>query len=392
VLLGRKSPIAEPLINGKVLGQDSVQTAVYRGKIYWFWGDTNRPAYPLGNFATSGATSDLPGKGGLDPDVGVNLKYFVDEEGFSRKMIPLPEAQGTPVWIDGVLAMKDEAGRERLVTHFIRVKDLGTVLSRGIAVFNDDKGVFEKTIELPVDTPLAPAGHPTTAKVDGVDYVYFPSPYPNIRVRAQWKSLLDVSTYEGYTPLRPGTKYEKGKPDQVERGADGKLVYGWKRGTAPLNADQTRDLINAGQLKVEECPHWLRDMDSTDGAPVLLHNGSFYWNEFRRKWVMIGLQGRGTSFLGEVWYAEADSIEGPWTSARKIVTHDKYSFYNPTQQPFLDKDGGRYIYFEATFANTFSGVTTTTPRYEYNQVMYRLDLASPRLTAPPLKGASEAAR
>lgn len=47
------------------------------------------------------------------------------------------------------------------------------------------------------------------------------------------------------------------------------------------------------------------------------------------------------------------------------------------------KDGGRCIYFEGTYSHTFSGNPVATPRYDYNQVMYRLDLADPRL-APEL--------
>ena len=39
-------------------------------QIHWFWGDTNRPGYPLGNFHVPGATSQLPAAGGLDPGVG----------------------------------------------------------------------------------------------------------------------------------------------------------------------------------------------------------------------------------------------------------------------------------------------------------------------------------
>ncbi len=66
-LLGRPAPIRAPLLNARVLGSDSVVNAVYRGKIYWFWGDTNRPGYPLGNFNVPGATSLLPSEGGLDP-------------------------------------------------------------------------------------------------------------------------------------------------------------------------------------------------------------------------------------------------------------------------------------------------------------------------------------
>lgn len=379
VLLGRKASIEEPLLNGKVVGQDSVQSAVYRGKIYWFWGDTNRPEYPLGHFGTAGATSDLPGKGGLDPSVGVNLKYFVDETGFSRKMVPMPEDEKGPVWIDGLTTLHDESGRERLVAHYARMKDLGTMLARGLLVFNDEKAIFEKLAPVPLDAPLAPAGHALRAKVNGVEYLYFTAPYPNVRVRADWKSFTDLSAYEGFTPLVPGTRVEKGQAPKLERDANGKLVFGWKRNTPPLTSDQQQALIESGAMRADESPQRLIDIETDQ--PVLLHGGSVNWNAYRKKWLMIGLQGRGTSFLGEVWYAESDgpAPEGPWRLARKIVTHDRYSFYNPAQHPFFDSDGGRYVYFEGTFANTFSGTDVPTPRYDYNQVMYRLDLADPRL-------------
>jgi hypothetical protein len=90
VLLGLPAPIHQPLLNGQVAGQDSVVAAMWRGKVRWFWGDTNRLSYPLGLFQVSGATSSLPGQGGLDPSVGVDLDYFVDEKGFSRAMCPFP--------------------------------------------------------------------------------------------------------------------------------------------------------------------------------------------------------------------------------------------------------------------------------------------------------------
>ena len=97
---------------------------------------------------------------------------------------------------------------------------------------------------------------------------------------------------------------------------------------------------------------------------------------------MIAVQNYGTSFLGEVWYAEALTPLGPWTSGVKIVTHDKYSFYNPKQHPYFDEQEGRVIYFEGTYSHTFSGNEHPTPRYDYTQIMYRLDLADERLRLP----------
>jgi hypothetical protein len=38
VLLGRKAPIDEPVLNGRVLGQDSTLNAIYQGTLYWFLG------------------------------------------------------------------------------------------------------------------------------------------------------------------------------------------------------------------------------------------------------------------------------------------------------------------------------------------------------------------
>jgi hypothetical protein len=47
------------------------------------------------------------------------------------------------------------------------------------------------------------------------------------------------------------------------------------------------------------------------------------------------------------------------------------------QHPFLDS--GRHIYLEGTYTNDFSGNQHRTPRYNYNQVLYRLNLDDGKL-------------
>jgi hypothetical protein len=116
---------------------------------------------------------------------------------------------------------------------------------------------------------------------------------------------------------------------------------------------------------------------------IALHAGSIRWNDYRKKWVMIVTEIFGTSVLGEIWYLEADAPEGPWPAAKKIVTHNQYSFYNPVHHAFLDQTAGQFIYFEGTYTSEFSGAPAKTPRYDYNQIMYRLDLADPRLQLKP---------
>lgn len=382
VLLGRTPPIAEPLLNAEVTGQDSVLNALYNGKLYWFWGDTSRLAYGLGNFATSGATSDSPGK--IDPNVGIDLRYFTGPDGFSRKMAPLP-GEGV-VWISGLVVLPDDSGRDRMLAYFQRRRGLGAVLENGLLIFDDAQGQFVKRRDLPIDPPLAPS-FSSSQRVrgdDGVERIVFCAPYPALRVKADLASYLDLSTYEGYTCLKPGARPPVGA-DQLERDADGRLVWGWKPATPPLGPREQAELVKARAMTREESPFRLQDAD--DGRPIELSNASCFWNEYRKKYVMIASEVFGATMLGETWYAEAARPEGPWVHARKIITHankkgDAHDFYNPTQHPFLDRDGGRVIYLEGTYVNTFSGNIHPTPYYEYNQIFYRLDLADPRLTMP----------
>ena len=376
VLVGEKAPILQPLFNGQVTGQDTVEAIPYNHKIYWFWGDTSRASYPLGNFATSGATSALPRQGGLDPAIGIDLTYFVNPEGFCRGMASLPEPG--LVWIDGLMTLRDTEGREMLLARFERLKELGKPLECGLLRFNDTTQKFERIARFNLSNPITPQGHPFHHTVQGTDYLYFPTPYANLRVRATLADIEDQTHYEAYTPLVSNSAYE-GVYSKIERDAVGKPVWGWKRGAAPLSPPQQHALIAAGKMTIGDCPFACQDLDT--GKSVEAHGGSVAWNDYRKRWIMIFVQANGSSYLGEVWYAEAEAPEGPWRTAKKIVTHDRYTFYNPTQHPFFDQNGGRTIYFEGTYTNQFTGnpETPATPRYEYNQMMYRLDLADTRL-------------
>lgn len=378
VMLKDRVPIREPLLNGRVFGQDSVQCALYGKQIYWFWGDTGKPSYPLGNFAASGAVSQLPpqlGGAGLDPAVGVDLKYFVGPDGFSRGMCPI-EGQPGPVWFDGLLTVADAGGRERMLCHFARIKTLGEMYEHGAAVYNDDKEKFKPVNRIALDAPLFMRGIAMRSSAEGGDYWYFCTPFPYIRCRADYNSLIDPSQYEAYTCLQSGERYN---PEHVrlERDASGRLVYGWKRDTSVVLQKEQGELIGKGLMKPEEAAIQLRDADT--GKAVHGHSGSVFWNEYRKRWIMIAQELYGTSFCGEVWYAEAPALTGPWGKARKIITHDDYSFYNVVHHPFFDQEGGRIIYLEGTYTMAFSGTKIPTPRYDYNQIMYRLDLGDPRL-------------
>jgi len=379
VLTGTPVPLKNPVLNGQVMGQDSVFTWIYHGRLFWMWGDTGKPSYPLGNFAMSGAVSDLPGKGGLDPSVGVDLEYYVGEDGFSRKMSPLKEPG--LVWLDGLLTVKDPQGNERMIAKFARLKGLSETLERGLVIFNDQTETFEPLVRGDLDImPYRNTGHAFGVEVDGRPYYYFTSPSPmgaRLRVRAQWDHVIDPNRYEALTAL-------VSNPSNNDRTDLGQSKQAGKWVTfAEIIASQKKSRADVVEALEQEAKD-VRVYDVESGKAITPHNGSVYFNDYRQRWIGILVQQFGeSSFLGEVWYAEADTPVGPWAYVRKIVTHNKYSFYNPKQHPFFDKEGGRVIFFEGTYSFTFSGsLETSTPRYDYNQIMYCLNLDDQRLALP----------
>ncbi|MHC4094726.1 MAG: hypothetical protein ACYSU3_01585 [Planctomycetota bacterium] len=382
VLTGHPVPLKNPVLNGQVTGQDSVYTCLYRGRLFWMWGDTGKPSYPLGHFATAGAVSDLPERGGLDPAIGINLKYYVDENGFSKKMCPLKE-RGM-VWLDGLLTVRDKQGRQRMVARFARMKSLGEAYEHGLVVFNDATQLFEPLMRSVVDfLPYPASGHAFSVNVESRKYYYFATQFPlavRMRVRARWDDVIDANHYEVLTALEPkkstgrrAPRLDIGKPE---------TPYRWIPFAQLTGNDASAKTTNIKALRKEKQDVHLYDIKS--GKKIIPHGGTVYFNTYRRRWVTIFVQHFGeSSLLGEVWYAEADTPVGPWAYARKIATHNKYSFYNPAHHPYFDQDSGRVLFFEGTYSHTFSGpAETATPRYDYNQIMYRLNVDDPRLALP----------
>jgi hypothetical protein len=291
----------------------------------------------------------------------VNLNYFVTPDGSAKQMMPL--SQPGPVWIDGLFTITDDTGQERLLTHYSRRDPnnaLGAQVEHGLAIYNDSQNVFQRHQVYSLAAPLS---------------------YPNVRVKKNWGDVNNPGQWEAFTPFVSGARYNAANPP-IERDSQGKPVFGWKTNTDPMTTEMLEEMVQAGHLNRNESPFRWRDYET--GDPVKLHRASVYWNDYRNSWVMIGTEFFGDSLLGETWFSEAPSPEGPWENAIKVVTHhsgaENYSFYNPKQHPFFDQDGGRYVFFEGTYTESFSGNPTPTPLYDYNQVMYRLDLA----TIPPM--------
>ncbi|MHB1306364.1 MAG: hypothetical protein ACYC23_04710, partial [Limisphaerales bacterium] len=192
------------------------------------------------------------------------------------------------------------------------------------------KVLWSKTAEAP-EPPPRPEGHAVFWKdASGREWVIFGNPFPVLRCPARFEAWQDPATWEVLKP----------------------------QATVPVAGGG--DAIK---------PH--------SGA----HSGSIAWHPWRKRWVTVFMQANGKpSAFGELWYAEADAPTGPWGPAVKVLSHDNYTFYNPRLHPELTPEDSPLLLFEGTYTMMFANRPVPTPRYEYNQLLYRLDLDDPALT------------
>jgi len=313
-----------------VVGCDSIQNVVHRGRLFWIWGDTTLARYPLGIFDATGATTAIQPLATLEPPVRLALEYFVHEKGAPRAVAKLPGPG--PTWLTGVVSLPDRHGTPRLVASFVKVKPPLDVYQQGLCVWNEDTKNFErlrvlwtKSDEAP-NPPAMPEGHAAEWRDErGRTWMLWGNPLPTLRCPATFEAWQDAGTWETLTP----------------------------QATLPAAAD---------------------------GQPVKPHSGSIAWNAWRQRWVTVFMEHFGQpSAFGELWYAEARAPTGPWGRAVKVLSHDNYTFYNPTVHAEFAAADSPVLIFEGTYTMQFAHKPAPTPRYDYNQILYRIDLDDPAL-------------
>ncbi len=313
-----------------IVGCDSVQTAIHRGKLYWAWGDTTLARYPLGIFDTSSATTGLTPFKTFEPPLRPTFHFFTNNQGVPRGVAKMP---GTgPTWVNGYVSLPDKTNAPKLVCTYIKVKPPLEAYETGLCVWDEGrseftplKTVWTKSKESP-NQPVVPDGHPAFWKDEnGKEWVLFGNPLPKLRCPATFEAWQDPSQWQILEPQK-------------------------------------------------EIPA------AIDGKPVVPHTGSIAFNNYRKRWVTVFMQSFGKpSVFGELWYAEANSPTGPWGPAIKILSHDNYTFYNPRLHPELTSEDSPVLLFEGTYTQQFADRPLPTPRYDYNQILYRIDLDDPAL-------------
>lgn len=313
-----------------VLGCDSVQNTIHDGRLFWLWGDTTLARYPLGIFDSTSATSKLRPIADFKPPVRLTLDYFSDEKGKPRGVAKMPGPG--PTWITAYVSLPDKEGREKLAATYLKVRNHLEVYERGLCVWNDQSSNFERLRTVWTYDASAklkskvPEGHPLLwDDGKGKRWLLFGNPFPVLRCPASFEAWQDESSWEVLEP----------------------------------------------QKSLES---------ASDGKPVKPHSGSAAWHPWRKKWVTVFMEAFGKpSAFGELWYAEADTPTGPWGKATKVLSHENYTFYNPRIHSEWFDPKSPILIFEGTYTLQFANRPEPTPRYDYNQILYRLDLDDPRL-------------
>lgn len=308
-----------------ILGCDSVQNVVHEGKLFWGWGDTTLPHYPLGRFHMIGATTSLQPITAFEPPIRLRYNYIIDARRIPRNVAKMPGSG--PTWLNGYVSLPDKSGKHRLGATYSKIKPPLSEYERGLCVWSEADNNFEhlKVVWSKSDAqpkpPQTPHGHPVLwTDSAGVKWAMFGDPFPSLKCPATFEGWSDPAQWHSLVPQES-----------------------------------------------------VRTIDSDE--MIRPHRGAIAWNQFRKKWVTVFTQMYGdSSALGELWYAEADDPTGPWSQTIKVVSHESYSFYNPQLHSEFTDTGSPILLFEATYTRTFSKTKDPTPRHDYNQILYRLDL------------------
>lgn len=303
------------------VGRDSVQCQPYAGGLFWLWGDTSLACYPLGVFNVTAAKTPNPAFACPEPPIVPDYRGFKDDRGCLRGIMPF-QGKG-PIWIFGLVSLRDRAGRERLGGVWSQIKGFCQPNKIGLCTWNDAAERFDVTATLweeasgsPKPALIPDVNHVRWTDEAGKKWLLFGAPYPRMRIPDSYEAWCDTNTWE-----------------------------------------------------MVDCPN--RRIAKQGGGTVESNGGQMVWSAHRGKWVSlfhVPLE------FGAVWYAEADAPTGPWKNAVKILDHDNYTFYNV----IIHAEYGAevpYLVFEGTYTRQFADKPVPTSRYDYTQILYRLDFA-----------------
>ena len=429
VLLGLPAPVPSPLLDRSgVVEQDTLMAShrPYRGRRYIFFGDSACPRsrrqdncdgtgmYSVGATTCEPSTEGCSTKGDTPPV----LDYFISTEasGFSH---PLPMAPMEPLdrntWIACILATRPTPHpsahgditmtNQTMYAVFMKpAPNTSETDITGVLKWSDEQSQFQLVTYWPLKNFVATTNFATAARgvqrfapsssklpsesdpsapSDDDGYFYLTMSFVYMRVPEH--QLANLSAYEAFTPLLANSSLEQPVLDPAG--------WGWKQGAVPVLQSDEAKLIALGVLPPSEAHFQVRDV--TSGHTLGVGIGTVNYNEALGQYLLI-TEYSSTDRRGAIFAGVSSSLTGPWTYVTPVLSHDVTgaSCYNPLHMPWMDEEGGRFIYVACSYTamwsdknnpnsqwytcltgvDSYQNCATPVPRYEYNNMVYRLDV------------------
>jgi hypothetical protein len=393
VLLNIPTPINESSMEMVApIGQDTLMLTKYKGLNYWFFGDTvcapsarQENCNGYGQHTIAATSIDQANQAPV-------LQYFTSN--INGMQWPKPV---TPVgdlnmntWTAAPFVINAGTPQEAMYAFYLKPYSTSADPSpdkTGLVKWNESKQQFELLIEWPLNNGMEwlSNGHVVSAFApgEGVDgYVYFAGSF--VLVRAPKNKIAQLSAWESLTPLLSGSDMNNPKIDPKG--------WGWKKGMPVFHQSDETTLIAKGIMPLSQAR--MQIVDSITKKPVVVDSGVVHWNAFLKKYILVFGN-------GQLYLAMSDSMTGPWNTAVVIAQHEDThsSCYNSIQVSALSDATERNIYVACSYTSMWSNdapaagipnvwstclfgqnahqnCAPVVPRYEYNNLVYRLDLLS----------------
>ncbi len=391
LLLNVPAPIDDASTDTNLItGQDTLMPIKYKGLNYWFFGDT---------VCASDAREEGCNGHGLHTVAAVSndqfnqaplLQYLtMNIEGIQwpKPVTPIGDLKMN-TWTGAPFVIDVGTPHEIMYAFYFKPYSLSDNPSpdkTGLVKWNDEKQEFELLTEWPVHNDLEwmKNGHQVTsfAPLDGNDgYIYISGSF--VLTRVPKNKITDFSAWEAYTPLLSGSNMNH--PIMDPKG------WGWKKGAPVFQQSDETTLISKGIMSASQAR--MQVVDSVTNQPIIVDSGVVHWNAYLKKYILLF----GNA---QLYIAMSDNMMGPWNKAVKIVQHDasRSQCYNSTQIAALSDATERYVYIACTYTamwtndappsdtpnvwstclfgqNAHLNCAPVVPRYEYNNLIYRLDL------------------
>ena len=196
------------------------------------------PDYPLGNFHAPRRQPRRPGKGGLEPEAGVDLSYFVDRTVSPGRPATMP-GDG-PTWLSGLVVSSDRQEKSGCSRLCQGSQQLGALRARASRISFPSRRRFQKRAVFPVAWRLTrrayPEDIPSSIAIRQHRLRLLLQSLPAGSRAHRSRVRLPIPSHRRHSPaLKPGTRFNE---QQVDRGPMEELRYSWKKPTQLVSQEE----------------------------------------------------------------------------------------------------------------------------------------------------------